>query len=117
MALRYLVSGDADHYFYLEQYKKAYPDALVIGVDGLQEKAKDLKFDGGEFVRSRPCIGSRLRLRRNVWGREGRSKARMDADKCVFSVMLSVPQGPSRHQVRLRGRGALLARAYLRCLF
>jgi len=44
--VKYLVSGDADHYFYLEQYKKAYPDAVVIGVDGLQEKAKDLKFDG-----------------------------------------------------------------------
>lgn len=46
--LRYLVAGDVVHHLFLGDFKKEYPQAKVIGVEGLPEKKPDLKFDGGE---------------------------------------------------------------------
>ena len=50
LSTRYLVSADLDHYFFLAEYKAAYPDALIIGPDGLQAKldkqGKGTKLDG-----------------------------------------------------------------------
>ncbi|KAN0063249.1 hypothetical protein ACQY0O_004413 [Thecaphora frezii] len=42
----YLVAPDAVHHLFLPQYASAYPSAKVIGVEGLEEKRKDVKFDG-----------------------------------------------------------------------
>ncbi|SPO38579.1 uncharacterized protein PSFLO_04057 [Pseudozyma flocculosa] len=42
----YLVAPDAVHHLFLSQYASAYPSAKVIGVEGLEEKRKDVKFDG-----------------------------------------------------------------------
>ncbi|KAH7097104.1 hypothetical protein BKA62DRAFT_717554 [Auriculariales sp. MPI-PUGE-AT-0066] len=54
--VKYIVSGDVDHYFFLADYKAAYPNALVIGPDGLQAKlekqGKGVKLDGVYFVDS-----------------------------------------------------------------
>ncbi|EIM20676.1 hypothetical protein WALSEDRAFT_60796 [Wallemia mellicola CBS 633.66] len=43
--VKYLVAPDTAHYLFLKQYIDAFPDAKVIGVDGLQSKASDVKFD------------------------------------------------------------------------
>ncbi|KAH7097946.1 hypothetical protein BKA62DRAFT_410154 [Auriculariales sp. MPI-PUGE-AT-0066] len=49
--VRYIVSAAAGHNFYLAAYKSLYPDALVIGVDGQQEKlaSQGVKLDGVYF--------------------------------------------------------------------
>jgi len=44
--VKYIVSGDADHYFFLEAYHKEYPEAKVIGPEPLVKKAPNLKFTG-----------------------------------------------------------------------
>lgn len=49
---RYIVSGDTDHHFFLLQYKDAYPEAKLIGVQGLEKKRPDLKFDGRQSLPS-----------------------------------------------------------------
>jgi len=43
----YLLAADADHHFFLSEWKKAYPEAKMIGVEGLDEKkkAESWKFD------------------------------------------------------------------------
>jgi len=33
---------------YVGDFKQAYPDAKLIGVEGLPEKRPELKWDGGE---------------------------------------------------------------------
>ncbi|KAJ7598648.1 hypothetical protein C8J56DRAFT_814806 [Mycena floridula] len=46
--VKYIMAGDIVHHIYLGEFKKAYPDAKVIGMEGLAEKkAKEgLKLDG-----------------------------------------------------------------------
>jgi len=45
--VRYLVSPDVEHHFFLEEFKKEYPEAKVIGVEGLiAKKAGTLTLDG-----------------------------------------------------------------------
>lgn len=48
---RYICGADAVHHLYLAEYKRAYPDAKLIGVAALVTKRKDLKFDGGTLPR------------------------------------------------------------------
>lgn len=48
--LRYVVAGDFVHHLFVGEYAKAYPDAKVIGVEGLGEKRKDVKFVGGGYM-------------------------------------------------------------------
>jgi len=43
---RYLVGPDNVHHIFLSEYKKAYPDAKLLGVAELVDKQKDLTFDG-----------------------------------------------------------------------
>jgi hypothetical protein len=43
--VKWLIAPDIVHHLFLGQYKKAYPEAKVIGVDGLREKKKKLKED------------------------------------------------------------------------
>lgn len=45
---QYIVAADQVHHLYVSDYAKAYPEAKVIGVEGLPEKRTDLKWDGGE---------------------------------------------------------------------
>ena len=40
----YLVAPDVEHHLSLEEYSKLYPDAKLIGVEGIQEKHPDLRF-------------------------------------------------------------------------
>ncbi|KAF8512044.1 hypothetical protein JB92DRAFT_3083399 [Gautieria morchelliformis] len=42
----YIASGDALHWLYLDDYKKAYPSAKLIGVEPLLTKKKCPKLDG-----------------------------------------------------------------------
>lgn len=44
------MAGDYVHHLYVGDYAKAYPDAKVIGVDGLGEKRQDVKFTGGRYL-------------------------------------------------------------------
>jgi len=46
--VNWLIGPDSVHYLYLDEYKKAYPEAKVIGVKDLAEKvkAKGLQLDG-----------------------------------------------------------------------
>lgn len=44
--VKYMVAPDNVHSLYLKQYADAYPQAKVIGVLGLEEKNKDVKFAG-----------------------------------------------------------------------
>jgi len=45
--VKYIVSPDVEHHFFLAEYKKAYPEAKVIGVEPLVAKKKGvLKIDG-----------------------------------------------------------------------
>jgi hypothetical protein len=44
--VKYVVAGDYEHSMFVKQYADAYPDAKVIGVDGLSEKNKDVKWTG-----------------------------------------------------------------------
>ncbi|THH30563.1 hypothetical protein EUX98_g3624 [Antrodiella citrinella] len=48
----YIVAASADHHFYLTEWHKAYPEAKVIGVQGLPEKKKgeDWQFTGSYGV-------------------------------------------------------------------
>lgn len=46
---RYVVAGDFVHHLYVGDYAKEYPNAKVIGVEGLPEKRTDVKFDGGRY--------------------------------------------------------------------
>ncbi|KAF9069487.1 hypothetical protein BDP27DRAFT_1420942 [Rhodocollybia butyracea] len=38
--VKWIISPDIVHHIFLSQYKEAYPEAKVIGVDGLREKKK-----------------------------------------------------------------------------
>ncbi|KAK7683522.1 hypothetical protein QCA50_013356 [Cerrena zonata] len=43
----YILAANVDHHFFLSQWKRAYPAAVMIGVDGLEAKKKeDWRFDG-----------------------------------------------------------------------
>jgi len=48
--VKWIISADIVHHIFLGQFKKAYPEAKVIGVDGIKEKKKlnkeDLVIDG-----------------------------------------------------------------------
>jgi len=45
--VKYIVGPDAVHWLYLEEFKKSYPSAKLIGVEPLIEKTKDkFQFDG-----------------------------------------------------------------------
>lgn len=52
--VKYIVAGDLMHHLYLGDYAKAFPDAKLIGVDGLTEKRSDLKV-AGEYGRDDPA--------------------------------------------------------------
>ncbi|KAJ3278696.1 hypothetical protein HK104_002101 [Borealophlyctis nickersoniae] len=43
--VRYLVCPNVVHHLYVGEYKTRYPDAKLIGVEGLPAKRKDLRFD------------------------------------------------------------------------
>jgi len=43
---KYLVSPDADHHFFLAEWKTAYPEAKLIGSAGVASKKRDLEFHG-----------------------------------------------------------------------
>jgi len=42
--VQYIMAADADHHFFLTEWVNAYPDAKVIGVEGLPEKKKSEKW-------------------------------------------------------------------------
>lgn len=46
--VRYIVAADIDHHFFLTEWKEEYPEAKMIGVEGLPDKMKTekWKFDG-----------------------------------------------------------------------
>lgn len=46
-SFRYLVAGDLVHHIFISDYKNEYPNAKLIGVEGVPEKNYKLKFDGG----------------------------------------------------------------------
>ncbi|KAJ3558084.1 hypothetical protein NM688_g1123 [Phlebia brevispora] len=50
--VHYILAASADHHFFLSEWKKAYPTAKVIGVQGLAQKKKseNWKFDGAYGV-------------------------------------------------------------------
>ncbi len=43
--VKWIVCPNMQHHLYAKQYKEWYPDAKVIGMEGLPEKKKDLHFD------------------------------------------------------------------------
>lgn len=45
---RYVVAGDVVHHLFVGDFTKEYPNAKLIGVEGLPEKRPELKWDGGE---------------------------------------------------------------------
>ncbi|KAF5345380.1 hypothetical protein D9757_013386 [Collybiopsis confluens] len=49
-SVKWIIAPDIVHHLFLGQYKKAYPEAIVVGVQGLREKKKknkeDLVIDG-----------------------------------------------------------------------
>ena len=45
-SVKYIIAPDNVHSLFLKQYADAYPQAKVIGVLGLEEKNKDVKFQG-----------------------------------------------------------------------
>jgi len=45
-AVKYIVSPDAEHHFFLAEFKKAYPDAKLIAPVDVLTKHKELEFDG-----------------------------------------------------------------------
>lgn len=55
---QYIVAADQVHHLYVSDYAKAYPEAKVIGVEGLPEKRTDVKWDGSESRRA-PCLKGR----------------------------------------------------------
>ncbi|KAG8763921.1 hypothetical protein FRC15_007827 [Serendipita sp. 397] len=48
--VKYIVSPDAEHDAFLNEFKSAYPDAKLIGVAPLAAKKTELVFDGGEHL-------------------------------------------------------------------
>jgi hypothetical protein len=63
--------ADIVHHLYLSEFKKAYPEAKLLGVDGTPSRMEDkaLEFDGGENLSS----GSRDFFNFNnciVWGKD-----------------------------------------------
>lgn len=50
--IRYLVAPDNVHHLFISQYAKEYPNASVIGVEGLDQKQKEVKWSGRESVKS-----------------------------------------------------------------
>lgn len=44
--VKYIVAPDTEHNQFLGEFKQAYPDAKLIGVEPLVAKRKDLQFDG-----------------------------------------------------------------------
>jgi hypothetical protein len=52
-ALRYIVAADAVHHLYVSDFAKAYPTAKVIGVEGLEAKRPEVKWDGSAYRCSR----------------------------------------------------------------
>lgn len=49
---RYLIAGDLVHHIFISDYKTEYPNAKLIGVEGVPEKNPKLKFDGGMWKQS-----------------------------------------------------------------
>jgi len=43
--VKFLVAPDYEHHLFIGEWKKAYPQAVVIGVEGLPDKRKDVNFD------------------------------------------------------------------------
>jgi len=43
--VEYLIAPDFEHHMYIGEWKKHFPSAKVIGVEGLQERRKDVHFD------------------------------------------------------------------------
>jgi len=43
---KYLVSPDSDHHLFLAEWKRAYPEAMLIGPAAVASKKKDLEFRG-----------------------------------------------------------------------
>lgn len=56
--VKYIVAPDIVHHMYITDWSKRYPKAKIIGVDGLAEKRKDVKFDGRESFFPK-CIDAR----------------------------------------------------------
>ncbi|CAD6928715.1 unnamed protein product [Tilletia controversa] len=52
--VRFLAAPDFVHSMYLQEWSKAYPDALIVGVDGLQEKNPEVKSWHGIYGRDPP---------------------------------------------------------------
>ena len=46
---RYIVAPNLSHYFFIAEYKTAYPTAVVIGPEGLRGKV-EWKLDQGVFL-------------------------------------------------------------------
>ncbi len=58
--VKYLIAPDVEHHIFLKEYAKKYPNAKIIGVEGLREKNKDLKFDkvyGGTGASDKANVG------------------------------------------------------------
>lgn len=54
---RYIVSPDAVHHLYLNDFKKAYPSAKLLATEAAAKRQgnPDLQFDGGEFISMKQC--------------------------------------------------------------
>ncbi|CEH19590.1 hypothetical protein CBOM_06897 [Ceraceosorus bombacis] len=44
--VKYIIAPDVVHHLYIKDFAMAYPGAKVIGVDGLEKKRTDVKWDG-----------------------------------------------------------------------
>ncbi|KAK0548629.1 hypothetical protein OC845_003498 [Tilletia horrida] len=53
--VRFLAAPDVVHSMYLQEWSAAFPDALVLGVDGLQAKNPDIKSWYGIYGRDSPA--------------------------------------------------------------
>jgi len=58
--VKYIVTPNIDHYFFIAQYQKEYPDALVYSLKGLQQKCPDIKFVGDLDENSKPSWASEI---------------------------------------------------------
>ena len=43
--VKYIIAPDLEHHLYVGEWKQLYPNASVIGVEGLDKKRKDVHFD------------------------------------------------------------------------
>ncbi|KAJ7598658.1 hypothetical protein C8J56DRAFT_814825 [Mycena floridula] len=56
--VKWIVAADILHHMFLAEFKKAYPDAKLIGVEGLGEKkkAEGVELDGGKSTNHLPYV-------------------------------------------------------------